>query len=508
VKGAVTAKRPDVRRLQVVADVPPLRFRRVPTLPGRVLLSNDAGDWTVLADRDFQDLVVGRMDRDSPLHAELRAKGFAPGADLEDSILKYRQKNDFCFSGPSLHILAVTLRCNEACSYCHSSKVGMHYPGVDMPLETAEKIVDRAFESPSRAIHIEFQGGEPLVAWETVKYAIEYAMQKNRYRDRDLAFTVVTNLSLMTEDKMHWLLDREVMVCTSLDGPKDLHDANRPWAGGSGYDAVVRWMDRFRDEYAKRGYDTEVARVNALLTVTRASLGRAKDILDEYEARGLKAVHLRTLDPFGFARPLWNKLGYTADEFLVFWREAMEDLVERNLRGVELLEKTASIHLTKILTPRDPNYMDTRSPCGAGIGQIAYNYDGRVYTCDEGRMIGEMGDELFLMGQIDRSSYAEMVGGETVKAIAVASTLDNQPYCDQCTYKPYCGVCPAYNYVVQGDIFGQMPSNDRCKVSMGIQDWLFTRMVDDPTGRVTEVFRKWTEVRDPHAGVRHGGGAG
>ncbi len=497
-----------IRRLQVLPDSPPFRFRRVPTLPGRVLVTNDAGDWTVLAASDFQDFVVGRLDRGSKAWQDLARARMTPGSDTEDLILRYRQKNDFCFTGPSLHILAVTLRCNEACAYCHSSKVGMHYPGVDMPLETAEKIVDRAFDSPSRAIHIEFQGGEPLVAWDTVRYAVEYAEQKNKYRDRDLAFTIVTNLSLMTEDRMQWLLDHQVMVCTSLDGPKDLHEANRPWAGGSSYDAVVRWMDRFHEEYDRRGYDTTVARVNALLTVTRASLGRAKDIVDEYVARGLKAVHLRTLDPFGFARPLWGRLGYTADEFLVFWREAMDDIVDRNLAGVEILEKTASIHLTKILTARDPNYMDYRSPCGAGIGQIAYNYDGKVYTCDEGRMIGEMGDDLFLMGEIGKHSYDEMVGGETVKAIAVASTLDNQPYCDQCTYKPYCGVCPAYNYVVQGDIFGQMTSNDRCKVSMGIQDYMFGRMVEDPTGRVTDVFRKWTEVRDPHATVPHGGGAG
>jgi hypothetical protein len=30
--------------------------------------------------------------------------------------------------------------------------------------------------------------------------------------------------------------------------------------------------------------------------------------------------------------------------------------------------------------------LELRSPCGAGIGQLLYNYDGKVYTCDEGRI--------------------------------------------------------------------------------------------------------------------------
>ena len=36
--------------------------------------------------------------------------------------------------------------------------------------------------------------------------------------------------------------------------------------------------------------------------------------------------------------------------------------------------------------------MELRSPCGAGTGQIAYYYDGNIYTCDEGRMLAEMGN--------------------------------------------------------------------------------------------------------------------
>jgi uncharacterized protein len=479
----------------VVHDgVAPVRIRRVPGLEGRVLITNDQGAWQALTEEELRAYLEGTLDPLSDTYAALLDKHFIL-ADSVPAVEAFRDKNRHVFSGPSLHILAVTLRCNQACHYCHSSKVGMHAKGVDMPIDTARTIVDRIFESPSPQLHIEFQGGEPLVAWDTIQYTVRYAKELNKGAGRDLAFTVVTNLTLMDDAKLDWLVENGVMICTSLDGPADLHDANRPYVAGSAHAHVVRWIDKIHETYVKRGVELDLARVNALLTVTRSSLGRGRDIVDEYLARGLRAVALRTLDPFGFAKPLWPKLGYTADEFMAFWRETLDYCVEKNLAGEQIVEKNAAMFLTKMLTPRDPNHMDWRSPCGAAIGQIAYNYDGEVYTCDEGRMVAEMGDPLFRVGTT-REGYEDWIRSDTVRAVTAASTLESQPYCSTCAYKPYCGVCPVYNYVAQGDIWGQMTSNDRCRTSMGMQDYLFQRLHQDQGGQVRAVFERWTIDRD------------
>ena len=34
--------------------------------------------------------------------------------------------------------------------------------------------------------------------------------------------------------------------------------------------------------------------------------------------------------------------------------------------------------------------MDLRSPAGAGMGVVVYNYNGNVYASDESRMLAEM----------------------------------------------------------------------------------------------------------------------
>ena len=137
------------------------------------------------------------------------------------------------------------------------------------------------------------------------------------------------------------------------------------------------------------------------------------------------------------------------------------------------------------------NFLDLLA-CGAGIGQIAYNFDGGLYTCDEGRMFSRMGDESFRIGSVNDGSYLESVSHPAVRAISVASCLDNQVRCSQCAYKPYCGICPIQCYAEQGDIMGRMPSNSRCRIQMGILDILFERLRDP---KIEKIFRKWIRER-------------
>ena len=57
-------------------------------------------------------------------------------------------------------------------------------------------------------------------------------------------------------------------------------------------------------------------------------------------------------------------------------------------------------------------------------------------------------------------------------------------------YQPYCGVCPVYNYVRQGNIFGQQPTNDRCKIYRWTLDHLFT-LRDRDGEAVKKIFERW-----------------
>jgi His-Xaa-Ser system radical SAM maturase HxsB len=457
------------------------RFRR---LGQRFLITNDFGRYRLLGDADFQKFVAGKLDKESELYSLLARDGFIRDRmDFDAQIAGWRSRNSFLWQGPSLHVVVVTLRCNHRCLYCQSNAVAMAAGReTDMTQDTAKKVVDRIFESTSGAITIEFQGGEPLVNWPVVKYIVEYARKKNRKAKKNLWINLVSNLSLMDDAKFKFLFDHQVNFCTSLDGPADLHNKNRVFAGGNSHAQTVRWFKKIYRKTLRKMF-----RIEALLTVTRFSLPRHKEIVDQYVGLGCRGVFLRSLSPLGLAREVWDQIGYTADEFLDFYRKSFDYILEIN-RKKPFFEQTARIFLTKIMSDTDPNFLDIRSPCGAGIGQIAYNFDGGVYACDEGRMLSRMGDETFRLGSVSQASYKETVGHPIIKAISVASCLDNQTACSKCAYKPYCGICPVHCYAEHGDIMGRMPSNTLCRIHMGILDHIFTRLDDEKNERI---FRKW-----------------
>lgn len=465
-------------------------------LGGRVLLTGDGGEHAFLDPEEFVALLEGRLAPGSPAEARLRAQGFLPGGVTpEERALRISRRKAFTSVGPYLHVLVTTLRCNQACVYCHASRVGMGAADRDMSVETALRSVEVALRSPAPAITFEFQGGEPLANFPVIQAVVERALARGREAGKTVLFSLVSNLSLMDEEKLAFILANGIQVCTSLDGPQDLHDANRPYAGGSSHAETVRWMERINQGYRDGGLDPDLYHVEALLTVTRASLGRARDIVDEYVRRGLKALFVRPLNPFGFAERTWDRIGYGTEEFLRFHREVLDRCLELNRGGTQVLERLAAIFLAKVLGPTDPNYLDIRSPCGAGIGQIAYDHDGKVFCCDEGRMMGQMGDQLFQIGHLSRHGYGDLIESEVVRSVCVASCLEGVPGCSDCAYLPYCGTCPVFNYATQGNLFPRVPDNEKCRLHLGVLDDLFRRL-DAGDAAQREIFARWVEPRE------------
>ncbi len=469
------------------------RFREV---NDHYLLVGETGRWIFLTPDDFASLIRGDLPTESPLYKELADRNLLrPGLNVAKEVRDYQTKNRFTLAGPTLHILIATLRCNHVCRYCHASREGMDRTEFDMTPETADKVLDLVFQTTAKDITIEFQGGEPLANYPLVQYVIEQANERNKEAGKRLAFSLVTNLSLLNDEMLDYLLDHHVQICTSVDGPEDLHNKNRTFTCGDSYAETLHWMRRANEGYAARGLDPSLYHVEALLTVTRQSLERHKEIVDTYIEHDLTALFLRPLNPFGFAKGTFAKIGYTADEFLEFYFKALDYIIERNKQGDDILERFAAIFLTKMLTPHDPNYLDIRSPCGAGIGQVAYNYDGRVFTCDEGRMVAQMGDDAFVIGDAATSQYKDVMEHETVKAIAVASCLDGLPDCIDCAYNVFCGTCPVFNYTEQGNIFQSAPTNEKCRIHKAIMDRLFGLLQEgDP--ETVEILTRWTKTRD------------
>ena len=480
------------------------RFREV---AGKVVVTNFEGNYLILDKDDFARYVEGRVTPDDPLYARLDAGNFLRDTyRITEAAEAVRRRKYFLSYGPILHLMVVTLRCNETCVYCHASRANMDQVQTDMSKETAEKVVDMILDCTNPFVTIEFQGGEPLVNFEVVKHTIEYALRRNETVGKRLEFTMVSNLSLMDEDKLDYLMKHRVQLCTSIDGPEKLHNSQRKLATMDAYQKSAFWMKRINEKYVESGLDPTLYHVEALLTTTKATLPLYKEIVDTYVSLGCKTIFLRPIDPFGFAERVRLRVEYPRSAYLEFYRSALDYILELNRQGVEILERFAAIFLTKILQGEDPNFLDVRNPAGAGIGQLGYSYDGEVFTCDEGRMLHAMGDDTLRLGNVATHTYRDIVTHETVRAMTLASNLDGQPDCVNCAYQPYCGTIPAHNHKAQGSIFGRMRDDNVCMVHKGIQDYLFEKLAEADT-ETLKIFERWTTLRPREHFVHDGGEA-
>ena len=145
--------------------------------------------------------------------------------------------------------------------------------------------------------------------------------------------------------------------------------------------------------------------------------------------------------------------------------------------------------LRKMLTPFQPGYVDLMSPSGIGIGAVVYNYDGDVYASDEARMLAEMNDKTFKLGNVHEDDYEDIFLGDSLLDPIEKSFAPSTPMCSWCAFEPWCGSDPVFHHATQGDCVGKKPYSAFCGRNMAIFKGLVERMNDDPETR--RIFEDW-----------------
>ena len=434
----------------------------------RYLITTDHGAWAILSKKEYDTLRKGQLNQDPSLLDLLERKGIIlTKRNVEKILSDTRDRFSHVFNGTSLHVITTTLRCNQKCIYCHALSRPMDAKEYDMDEETARAVVDFIFQSPSKTIGIEFQGGEPLANFDIIKYIIEYAKKKNRTEKRNMRFMIVSNMTMMTKDILKYLLKNSVSLCTSLDGPKEVHDKNRPYFDGRGsYDDVVHWIKDIKKQNAYV--------LGALPTITKYSLPYWKEIIDEYRRLGFDRIRIRNLMNLGFASKRWDEIGYTAEEFLDFWKKSLDYILSLNRQGIRFIEAMSVIIARQFLSKDRQAYTCWGSPCGAALMQSAYNQNGDVYTCDEGRSF-----DIFKLGNVKKNTYKEIYTSPAVmNIISLSSGLSS--LCDACVWHPYCTHCLTCNYGQQGSLVTKLPESFECKIKKGMIEYVFDKLTNSP----------------------------
>ena len=121
--------------------------------------------------------------------------------------------------------LHVAHDCNLRCQYCFASTGDFGQGRKIMPPEIAKKAIDFviARSGVRHNIEVDFFGGEPLMAWDTVTQTVDYARSLEEKYNKKFRFTITTNGLLLDEDKRKYINENMDNCVLSLDGRREVH---------------------------------------------------------------------------------------------------------------------------------------------------------------------------------------------------------------------------------------------------------------------------------------------
>lgn len=340
-------------------------------------------------------------------------------------------------------VLEAAQACNLRCTYCYAG--GGSYGGAARLMDpalarrAARWLVEASGDRDS--VTLVLFGGEPLLNMPAIEAAVLEAEAAAAEHGKTLVVSLTTNGTRFTPAVLAFLRAHPISLSVSIDGPPDLHDANRRFAGSSGtqggakgggtYDAILAGLQTLRAELPR----PPAARV----TLTPAQWPRVVEVYEHVEQLGFLEVGIAPVSPIDAAmlptpeqeRTLLAGFAQLADRFIEQARHG------RLLPFSNLLDVLARLHVGQV---KDV-------PCGAGLGYLAIDSEGRFYLCH--RLAGM---ERFRVGDLEHG-----VDHARIRASLQEQAAPREDGCSRCWARTLCaGGCHHDNHVRENDL-GQSP---------------------------------------------------
>ena len=319
--------------------------------------------------------------------------------------------------------LALTHRCNLACTYCYAGPSMRR----SMPWEVADRAISLALSYRPAELRLGFFGGEPLLEWDLLVRATETAEQKAAAAGVRLVPLITTNATLLTRERLGWMVDHGVHLAVSIDGGRAMHEATRPLnGGGSSYDRCLAGLE------LALGSMPELQTISVVDPRNVSHLGAGVRFL--VEEMGVTDV---SVSP--------NFTGRWTPEALALWRTGYLELgtlcVDRFRAGrpvrIDVID-------SKIITRLKDGY-ECSDRCSFGLQEVAVAPSGRIYPCE--RLIGDDSDDTLCLGNV-------LSGLDDSRRHALAARRGNSDVdCTGCAIQSRCmNWCGCVNYATTGAI--------------------------------------------------------
>lgn len=338
--------------------------------------------------------------------------------------------------------LHVAHDCNLRCQYCFASTGDFGTGRKIMPFEVAKKAIDFVISRSGkrRNIEVDFFGGEPLMAWDTVKQTIDYARSIEEEHGKKFRFTITTNGLLLDDEKIDYINANMDNVVLSLDGRPSVNDEMRKTVSGAGsYDIIVPKFQKLvekRDpklDYYARG------------TFTGKNLDFAEDVVhiaDEGFDR-LSVEPVAAEDGCGY-----ELTEADLDKIYVEYDRLTDIMEARRKEG-----KPFHFFHFMVDLNQGPCVVKRLRGCGAGYEYVAVTPEGDIYPCHQ-----FVGNEAFKQGSVLDGSFDMDIAHKFA-----SMNIYTREKCGDCWAKFYCsGGCSAANHNFSHDL--NVPYEMGCKM--------------------------------------------
>lgn len=310
--------------------------------------------------------------------------------------------------------LNVTSGCNMACKYCFATTSAKKKA---MPLKVAEQAIRNMLENnpADELFTLYFFGGEPLLHKAFIKDVV--AIAKNEIvvkHGKRVSFMVNTNGTLMDDGLLEFFKKEDFAVTVSLDGPKDINDANRVYPDGEGsYEKTTDAIERLKKHHV---------RFNVRATIDPAT-SHLPDIVQYFEEAKVPYAYAFTMD---FGKESQNvslsdeKLLKNMDKLL---GECTAYLTKKGLNGdyIYSMDFRKSLNMLK-------NRAIRLQGCSAGRNSLIVDEGGNYYSCQN----------MLPLENTSVGNVNEGVQDEKLNRLQPEDVTKLEK-CDQCWAKFLCG---------------------------------------------------------------------